>query len=117
MITGIHHVSIIASSEESIAFYEKLGFREYKRLERRYDTVVLLYAHGIGLEIFIDPTHPPRAVKPENLGLRQLSLRVDKIEDTIQELGLEAGPIMADWVGIRFCFVADPDGLPVQLHE
>ena len=117
MITGIHHVSIIASSEESIRFYSKFGFKEHKRIERKYDTVVLLYAHGIGLEIFIDPTHPPRAVKPENLGLRQLSLRVDKIEDTIEELGLEAGPIMNDWVGVRFCFVADPDGLPVQLHE
>ena len=110
-------MSIIASSEESVRFYSKFGFKEYKRIDRKYDTVVLLYAHGIGLEIFIDPTHPPRAVKPENLGLRQLSLRVDKIEDTIEELELEAGPIMSDWVGVRFCFVADPDGLPVQLHE
>ena len=117
MITGIHHVSIIVSSEESIRFYSKLGFREYKRIERKYDTVVLMYAHGIGVEIFIDPTHPPRAIKPENLGLRQLSLRVDKLEDTLEELKLEAGPIMNDWVGVRFCFVADPDGLPIQLHE
>ena len=70
-----------------------------------------------GLEIFIDPSHPPRAVKPENLGLRQLSLRVDNLERTVEELELEAGPIMNDWVGVRFCFVADPDGLPVQLHE
>lgn len=117
MITGIHHVSIISSSDESIRFYTKLGFNEYKRIERKYDTVVLMYAHGIGLEVFIDPTHPPRATQPENMGLRQLSLRVDNLEKTIEELELEAGPIMNDWVGVRFCFVADPDGLPVQLHE
>lgn len=117
MITGMHHFSIIASTEESIDFYTKLGFREYKRIERKYDTVVLMYAHGVGLEVYIDPTHPPRAVKPENMGLRNLGLRVDKIEDTVNELGLEAGPVMTDWVGVKFCFILDPDGIPVQLHE
>lgn len=116
MIVGLHHFSIISSSEESVAFYEKLGFREYKRVERRYDTVVLLNGHGVGLEIYIDPSHPSRE-RPEPLGVRNLSMRVDKIEETVAELGLEAGPIMTDWTGVRFCFVADPDGLPVQLHD
>lgn len=116
MIVGVHHFSIISSSEESVTFYEKLGFREYKRIERRYDTVVLLKGHGVGLEIYIDPNHPPRE-RPEPTGLRNLSMRVDKIEDTVAELELEAGPVMNDWTGVRFCFVADPDGLPVQLHE
>ena len=46
-----------------------------------------------------------------------MSLRVDNIEETIAELGIEADPIMTDWVGVRFCFVVDPDGWPVQLHE
>lgn len=116
MIVGVHHFSIIASSEESIAFYSKLGFQEYKRIERRNDTVVLMNGHGQGLEIFIDPSHPPRP-NPEPLGLRHLSLRVNNIEETIRELGLEAGPVITDWVGSKFCFVADPDGWPVQLHE
>ena len=116
MIVGVHHYSLIASSEASIDFYEKLGFREYKRVERRYDTVVLLNGHGVGLEIYVDASHPPRE-RPEPIGLRNLSMRVDKIEDTVAELELEAGPIMTDWTGVRFCFVADPDGLPVQLHE
>lgn len=116
MIVGIHHFSMIASGEESVAFYTKLGFRELKRIERRNDTVVMLNGHGQGLEIFIDPSHPPRE-RPEPLGLRHLSLRVTKIEDTIKELGLEAGPILTDWVGIKYCFVVDPDGWPVQLHE
>ena len=117
MITGIHHFAIIASSEESVAFYEKLGFRVMLRKERRYDTIVLLYGHGIQIEMFVDPNHPERATSPENIGLRHLALRVDNIEKTIEEHGLEAGPIMNDWVGVRFCFVADPDGLPVELHE
>lgn len=77
MITGVHHFSIIASSEASISFYTFLGFHEYKRVERKFDTVVLLNGHGIGLEIYIDPSHPPRN-RPEPLGPRHLSLRVDK---------------------------------------
>ena len=52
MIVGVHHFSIIAGSEASVEFYEKLGFREYKRVERKFDTVVLLNGHGIGLEIY-----------------------------------------------------------------
>jgi glyoxylase I family protein len=116
MITGIHHFSIIVSSEKSIGWYEKLGFKEYNRIERKYDTVVLLNGHGIGLEIFIDPTHPPRS-NPEPLGPRRLSLRVDKVEETAGELELEIGPVMNDWTGVRFAFCVDPDGNVVQLHE
>ena len=117
MITGVHHFSVIAPEEKSVQFYTKLGFTEYKRILRKYDTVVLMNGHGMGLEIFIDPNHPPRATQPENIGLRHLALRVDKIEATAEKLGLQIGPIMTDWAGIKFSFVADPDGLPIQLHE
>lgn len=117
MIQCIHHFAIIASSESSVNFYKKLGFHESFRKVRAYDTVVLLDGYGIQLEIFVDPNHPERATKPENLGLRHLALRVDNIETTASELGLEIGQIMNDWVGVRFAFTADPDGLPIELHE
>ena len=117
MILGAHHFAIIVSSEESIAFYTRLGFQEMFRRERKYDTVVLLYGHGIQIEMFVDPNHPERATNPENIGLRHLALRVDNVEKTIEELHIDAGPIMNDWVGTRFCFIADPDGLPIELHE
>ena len=117
MIAGIHHFSIIAASEESVEFYKKLGFEEKKRIERGHDIVVLLNGHGLWVEIFIDPRHPERATKPENRGIRNISLKVDDVEKTVVELGLEAGEILTDWIGERYCFVRDPDGLPVQLHE
>ena len=117
MILGIHHFAIIASSEESVRFYTKLGFREAYRRERKYDTVVLLDGHGMQIEMFVDPNHPERATNPENVGLRHLALKVEKIEETVAELGLEIGPIMNDWVGVRFAFATDPDGLPIELHE
>ena len=116
MILGIHHFSIIASSEESVNFYEKLGFREKRMIKRSYDTVVLMDGYGIGLEIFIDPSHPVRE-KPEPLGLRNISLRVDDVEKTAMELGLEKAEIQTDWSGNRYCVIADPDGNVVQLCE
>ena len=58
MIHGIHHFAIIASSENSINFYKRLGFREAYWRERKYDTVVLLEGYGMQIEMFIDPNHP-----------------------------------------------------------
>ena len=115
MVIGIHHFAIIASSSASISFYERLGFKVILRKERKYDTVVLMYGHGIQIEMFIDPNHPERATNPENIGLRHLALRVNNFDEMTKEF--ECGPIMKDWVGENFCFIADPDGLPIELHE
>ncbi len=117
MITGIDHFAIIVSSEECVSFYKTLGFQEYFRRERNYDTVVLLDGYGIKLEIFVDPNHPDRATNPEQMGLRHLALKVDSIEKTASEFGLEIGTIQSDWVGIRFAYIKDSDGTPVELHE
>ena len=121
-IKGVHHFAIIVSSEASVEFYTKIGFRETYRKNREYDTVVLLEGCGIQIEMFVDPKHPERATDPENIGLRHIALKVEKIEETIEVLRgngleLEVGPIMNDWLGERFCFVTDPDGLPIELHE
>lgn len=114
MITGLHHFSIIASSEESISFYSTLGFREYKRIERGYDTVVLMEGYGVGLEVFIDSSHSPASSEP--LGLRCFSLMVDDIEKTMEELRM-SGKVQTDWNGKRYVMITDPDGNDVQLCE
>ena len=119
MIEAIHHVALILSREETLAFYGRLGFRETFRKKREYDTVVLLDGHGMRLEVFIDPRHPGRG-ETEPVGPRHLALKVDQIEKTIAELGLakeSVGPVRKDWTGVRFCFIRDPDGTPVELHE
>ena len=122
MITAVHHIAIIVSSEKSLEFYALLGFREYFRKERKYDTAVLMAGNGMQLEIFIDPNHPMRT-GTEPVGLRHFALRVNNLEEEIDRLKaissgmIEAGPIMNDWTGVRFCFIKDPDGLMVELHE
>lgn len=117
MLQGIHHVAMIVSSEKSVDFYKRLGFAESLRVERKYDTVVLLAGFGTELELFVDANHPAREVDPERIGLRHIALRVDNIEKMAEELDVEIGPIMQDWRGIRFAFMHDPDGLPIELHE
>lgn len=119
MITAVHHIAIIVSSENSLEFYRLLGFTETFRKKRKYDTAVLMDGYGMQLEIFIDPSHPGRGDQ-EPIGLRHFALRVDSLEAEIKrmkEAGIEIGPVMSDWTGVRFCFVKDYDGLLVELHE
>ena len=116
MITGIHHIALIVSSEESIGFYKRLGFREVFRNNRSYDTVVLLLGYEIELEFFVDSSHPPR-LKLEPLGPRHIAFRVDRIEETMAELGIETKKVSLDWIGRRYCNIIDPDGNTVELHE
>ena len=63
--------------------------------------MVLLNGYGIWIEIFIDPRHPPRATDPECRGLRNISLKVDSIEKTVEEIGLETVAMQTDWIGER----------------
>ena len=121
MITGMHHFSILTATEETVSFYEKLGFRSYFRKDRANDTIVLMKGHGVEIEMFIDPRHP---VKPtgldEPLGPRHIALKVDNIEETAAELkaaGMTTGDIGTDCTGIRYCYITDPDGGLVELHE
>ena len=128
MITTLHHVALIVSSEESLRFYELLGFTEIFRNIRTNDVVVLMKGHEIQLEIFIDSRHPVHTSGMEEpIGLRHFALKVSgDLEDEIEELRaafssagyeLEAGPVMKDWTGVRFCFIKDFDGLSVELRE
>ena len=114
IVKGIHHVAIIVSSEASVDFYKKLGFKETFRKEREYDTVVLMEGLGIELEVFIDPNHPQRS-KTEPMGLRHLAFHVDNCDQMRNEF--DCGPIKKDWIGRNYCFTADPDGNTVEYHE
>lgn len=115
-IKELHHIAVIVSSEKSIEFYGKLGFREIDRMDRGYDIIVMMEGPCL-LEFYIDPTHPPRVNRPEAMGLRHLALKVDNLEQMIAKLdGIEVEPIR-EVGGKHFTFIKDPDGLPIKLHE
>lgn len=113
MVQELDHIALIVSSEDSLRFYEKLGFRETERFERSYDIVVFMTCGNITLEIFVNLNHPERVNSPEAKGLRHVAVTVDKIED----LNMEIEEIRIDWFGRRFTFVKDPDGLPIEIKE
>ena len=111
----LDHIALIVSKEENLQFYENLGFRETKRFERSYDTVVFMENDEIVLEIFIDPNHPERANHPEGIGLRHVAFAVENLEEIMKKVPCEE--IRKDWFGRNFTFTRDLDGQPIELKE
>lgn len=116
MVTGIHHLSLIVASEQSINFYKDLGFKVIRTINRTQDTVILMDGFGIGLELFLDSRHQRRP-NPEPLGLRSISFIVEDIDSTASTLGFKADDIKSDWFGKKYLNITDPDGNVVQIHE
>jgi glyoxylase I family protein len=126
MLLGFHHVALIASDyERSKRFYTQvLGLRvlgEHWRAERQSWKLDLAGPGGLQLELFSFPAPPPRPSRPEACGLRHLALRVadlDAARAAIAAHGVVLEPVRIDeYTGERFCFFADPDGLPIELVE
>ena len=121
MIKAVNHLALIVSSEKTITLYEKLGFQVTSRVNRGYDEVVWLDGYNLQLEVFIDPTHPPRVDAPEAMGLRHFGLIVDDIEKTLSELQLEKDGIIVEPIrersGKKYTFIKDYDGIPIELSE
>ena len=125
-LSQIHHIAIIVSDyEASKDFYvNKLGFqiiRENYRPERNDWKLDLRVNEATELEIFGVKNPPARVTRPEAAGLRHLAFFTDNIEETVAELkekGVVTEPIRVDeFSGKKFTFFADPDGLPIELHE
>lgn len=118
MIKKVDHIGIQISKEEHLKFYEKLGFKEIKRNERKdKDLIVFMEGYGEIIEFFIGSNHPKRLSNPEAFGMKHLALTVDSVVDTLKELEInEHGPIFT-FDDVHVCFFNDPDGLPIELHE
>lgn len=125
-LSQIHHIAIIVSDyEASKDFYvNKLGFqivRENYRPERNDWKLDLKVNEITELEVFGVKNPPARVTRPEAAGLRHLAFFTDNIEKTVAELkekGIVTEPIRVDeFSGKKFTFFADPDGLPIELHE
>ena len=124
-LSKVHHVAIIGSDyERSRHFYvDLLGFqviRENYR-EARGDHKIDLRLADMELELFIIPGRPARPSYPEANGLRHLAFQVESVEKTAAELnalGIPTEPIRVDeYTGKKMTFFADPDGLPLEIHE
>jgi glyoxylase I family protein len=125
-LSAIHHVAIIVSNYEvSREFYvDRLGFeviRENYRPDKGDWKLDLRVNEQTELEIFAPQNPPERPSYPEACGLRHLAFRVTDIEGVVTELeekGIACEPIrIDDCTGRKMTFFADPDHLPLELHE
>ena len=109
----------------SLAFYcDVLGFTlscETFRGDRNSYKADLSLNGEYLIELFSFQDPPKRPTFPEAAGLRHLSFEVDNVEETRSSL-LKAG-IVCERVRIdpittmKFFFIADPDGLPLEFYE
>lgn len=122
----IHHIAIIVSDyQRSKDFYvNKLGFsvvRENYREDRGDWKLDLRINDTTELEIFGAQNPPKRVTRPEAAGLRHLAFYTENVEETaaqLEEMGIPVEPVRVDPYSQRkFTFFADPDGLPLELHE
>lgn len=121
----IHHIAIIASDyEKSKDFYvNKLGFSVIRENYRaaRDDYKLDLKLGESEIELFGIKNAPKRPSYPEACGLRHLAFAVENMEEAIAWLagmGIETEPVRVDeFTGKKMTFFADPDGLPLELHE
>lgn len=125
-LNSVHHIAIIVSDVEAAReFYiNKLGFeviRENYRPERDDWKLDLRVDEHTELEIFAEKNPPKRISHPEACGLRHLAFRVESVEEIVHELeamGVTCEPIRTDtYTGEKMTFFADPDGLPIEIHE
>lgn len=126
-LNTIHHIAIIVSDyERSRDFYvNKLGFsviRENYRPARDDWKLDLRINETTELEIFGVKNPPKRITGPEAAGLRHLAFYAEDLDGRmiaeLEQMGIEVEPVRVDeFTGKRMTFFADPDGLPLELHE
>ena len=126
LLNKVHHIAIICSDyEQSKRFYtEILGLRIEQEIYRRerdsYKLDLSLNGNYI-IELFSFPNPPERPSHPEARGLRHLAFEVTDLDASIRELnskGIDTESVRMDiFTQKRFTFLADPDGLPIELYE
>jgi lactoylglutathione lyase len=122
-IRFLHTRIRVKSLEDSIAFYEKLGYRLGKRKDSPQGNK-LAFMELEGNDVFLELTWSPdyTATCPEDL--MHTCLGVDDIVeycDTVEKAGIEIWP--SGWRekftggGTKMAFVTDPDGYEVEILE
>jgi len=125
-----HHISIKTSDIfKAIAFYEALGFE----IETRFTAGITLACWMIGANTRLElmqvpePQATPNGFDAENyVGYYHLSFEVENLEICLEKLLAKLGRVKLlltprlQEIGdrsYRVAFIADPDGLPIELLQ
>ena len=119
----IHTCYRILDIDRSVAFYEKLGFEEMRRLPIRDEAINVFMGlpnDGARLEL----TWNKDRDEPYEIGTGygHIALTVDDLDATLERLAQdgiepERPPYQVREGGSRLCFVRDPDGYRIELIE
>ncbi len=123
---NINHVNIVVSNmEESINFYKKFGFTEFKKYEDENIIIVLLKLNDTLLELFYNFSQnamPNSANDLKTVGNKHFGLGVTNIEeakDFVIKNKLYNGEIKIKQgrLGKPYFFIKDPNGIDVEIIE
>ncbi len=124
---SVHHIAITASDlERSTAFYAAFGFRtdfEWEAPDGSRRLRQMRLGDGM-IELFAYPDSPPAGdPAPSNaIGLKHLALSTPDIRGalrSLKSLGLASPDVEAfdTPAGMTIAFIADPDGVSIELVE
>jgi catechol 2,3-dioxygenase-like lactoylglutathione lyase family enzyme len=123
----VHHIAIsVKDLKNSTKFYkENFGFKEIKRFTKPgWDgNAIVLKLGGMQLELF----HFKNQIKKKDdlsnfkvLGLKHIGIEVSSVHDKFKKLknkGLDIDEPVKGVTCSWFCFLRDPDGIPIELYE
>ena len=118
----VHTCYRITDPEQSVAFYEALGFEKRRELPIR-DEAINIFMGLPGDDDRLELTYNFGVDSYElGTGYGHIALTVDDLDGTLAELagqGIEPErpPYTVREGGSRLCFVKDPDGYRVELIE
>jgi lactoylglutathione lyase len=120
----IHTCYRILEIDRSVAFYEKLGFEELRRVPIGDDeaTNVFMGLPGDGARLELTYNHGQTEPYEVGTGYGHIAIAVDDLDGTLErlaEVGIEPEkpPYSVREGGSRLCFVRDPDDYRIELIE
>jgi lactoylglutathione lyase len=118
----IHTCYRIGDIDQSVSFYEKLGFEEVGRIPIRDEAInVFMGLPGDGPRLELTYNHGVDSYEL-GTGYNHIAVTVEDIDATLERLaeqGIEPEkpPYSVREGGSRLCFVRDPDGYRIELIE
>jgi lactoylglutathione lyase len=119
----IHTCYRVLDPDRSVAFYEKLGFEEMRRIPIGDDaTNVFMGLPGDGARLELTHNHDVHEPYDHGTGYGHIAIAIDDLDGALEQLASqgiepEKPPYTVREGGSRLCFVRDPDGYRIELIE